>query len=357
MYSEEEQNLIILSSFEKLTYQMKKNLLCDFDSSRPDFAKAEKSLIKTSADGVYNKVEKLFHSPAYRKKVLDEFEEKGITCVTLFSENYPAALKEITTPPVVLYCKGDTSLLKSKCFTVVGSRRTNPKAISDCKRISGELSKFFTIVSGNADGADSSALRGALDEGGKVISVLASGFDCIYPSSCEPILKEVEKSGLIVSEYLPHVQAKPYNFPVRNRILAGLSIGTLVVSAGEKSGALITAEYATEYGRDVFAFPYSIGTSMGAGCNSLIKKGAYLTENTLDILKIYGLDFIETDRNEVLTGEELEVYEAIKKLGEGFLPDVAKAVGKLPHEVIPIICALQIKSRVVSLGGNRYSAV
>lgn len=357
MYTKEEINLITLSSFSCLSYNAKKILLEDFSLTEPNFPKAEKSLIKTLSDGVYNKVKRFYASEKYRDEILRDLEKKGIFCVTYFSENYPERLKEIPAPPLVLYCKGDASLLETDCFSVVGSRRTTPKALSDCAKIAGEISRFFTVVSGIAEGADSAALKGCLDADGKAISVIANGFDYVYPSVCAELYKRVERSGLLICEYPPEVQPKPFNFPVRNRIIAGLSKGTLIASAGEKSGALITAEYASEYNRDVFAFPYSIGVSSGAGCNSLIKKGAYLTENILDILGVYGLDFIVTDENEPLSEEELLVYNAIKKLGEAFLPDVAREVGKPVYEVSSVICALQIKSRAVSLGGNRYSAV
>lgn len=357
MYTADEINIIALSGINQLTYPMKRTLLEDFSSAEPDFAKAEKSLIKSLSGGVYNKVKKLFSSSDYRRNVLEELEEKKITCVTYYSKDYPPLLKEIPSPPIVLYCKGDISLLKSDCFTVVGSRRTTPKALSDCAKISGELSHVFTVVTGIADGADSAAIKGALEANGKVISVIANGPDIIYPRTCAQLYERVENEGLLVSEYPPETLPKPFNFPFRNRILAGLSRGTLVVSAGEKSGALITADYSFEYGRDVFAFPYSVGVPSGAGCNSLIKKGAYLTENLLDILKEYGLDFIKPGEGELLTDEELLIYTAVKRLGDAFLPDVAREVKKLPHEIIPVICALQIKKKVVSLGGNRYGAL
>ena len=130
-----------------------------------------------------------------------------------------------------------------------------PKILADCRKIAGEASEKFTVVSGIADGADTAALEGALDAGGKVISVMANGLDYIYPLTNKDLAKRVEENGLLVSEYLPDVQPKPYYFPVRNRIIAGLSRGTLVVSAGVKSGALITADHAVDYGRDVFALP------------------------------------------------------------------------------------------------------
>ena len=184
-------------------------------------------------------------------------------------------------------CAGGVAGAIEKCineyFPGTEVKIAHAEGLADCKKMAGEISSRFTVVSGFADGADSAALEGALAAGGKVISVFANGLDYIYPAINRPLADKVEKCGLIITEYPPEVGPKPYHFPVRNRIIAGLSKGTLVVSADKTSGALITADYAADYGRDVFAFPYSIGAFSGAGCNALIKKGAFLAENILDI--------------------------------------------------------------------------
>lgn len=354
MYTQEEINLIVLSSF-RLPYKLRRTLLCDFNSASPDFKNHKNLLIKTLSDGVYNKVEEDFNSYAYREKVLNELEKKGIKCVTYFSQSYPETLKNVYEPPIVLYCKGDTSLLKSRCFSVVGSRRTSPKILKLCAKISGEISKAFTIVSGLADGADCRAIEGALESGGKVISVQANGLDCVYPAGNENILRKVEAKGLVISEYLPDEKPMRHYFPFRNRIIAGLSDGTLVVSAGAKSGALITAEYALEYGREVFAFPYGIDDLSGEGCNELLKNGATLTRNVLDIFNEFGLDF--NVRKEIpLSENERAVYEFIKTSGEAFLPEIADKLKKSVPEITAVVISLTIKQLVINLGGNRYSA-
>ena len=352
MYTNEEINLIILSSFSEISYAFKKIL-----SEQADLKNYENFLIKTLSGGVYNKVNSLFHDEGYRGGILKSLEKKGIKCVTIYSDGYPETLKNISAPPVVLYCKGDVSLLKTNCFSIVGSRRTSQKSLADCKKMAGEISSRFTVVSGFADGADSAALEGALAAGGKVISVFANGLDYIYPAINRPLADKVEKCGLIITEYPPEVGPKPYHFPVRNRIIAGLSKGTLVVSADKNSGALITADYAADYGRDVFAFPYSIGAFSGAGCNALIKKGAFLAENILDIFGVYSLDFNTPAQTDSLSEDENAVYVAVKSLGDAFLPEVAETLGKPLYEVRSIICALEIKKKVAALGGNRYSAI
>lgn len=356
MYTKEEINVIVLSGLD-LSYGAVKFILSDFKAPQPDLQKREDLLIKTLSVGVYNKVKSLYCDEAFRQETVNKLDGMGIKCVTYFSPDYPEALKNIDSPPVTLYCKGDTSLLNSKCFSVVGSRRTTPKALADCNKIAGELSSAFTVVSGLADGADSSALEGALDVGGKVISVIAGGFDNLYPANNRKLFERICKNGLAVSEHPPGVVCKPYFFPIRNRIIAGLSLGTLIVSAGEKSGALITADYAAEYGREVFAFPYGIGVPSGKGCNALIKKGAYLTENILDIFKEFGLDFNDRTEAVILTDEERAVLEEIKNAGEAFLPLVAQKLNKPPYALIPTVTSLQIKKLIKSLGGNRYASI
>lgn len=351
MYTKEEENLIILSGIEEVKDSVKRNIVFKKqDENIHDF------LIKTLTDGVYNIVKDKFNSKSYRAHILDELDKKGVKCVTCLSEEYPEALKNIYAPPLVLYCKGNTSLLKSDCFAVVGSRRSSASALALCKKISSELTEEFTVVSGLADGADSSALEGALPSG-RVISVLAGGFDNIYPSSNIALAEKVAKNGLLICEYPPHMRAQKYNFPVRNRIIAGLSKGVLVASAGEKSGALITADYALEYGREIFAFPYFPNTASGKGCNSLIKNGAYLTENILDIFSVFGLD-LKRRRNEVSLSEaESAALEEIRKKEVAFLPFVAEALNVPAYQLIPVLSSLEIKGLIVRLGGNRYSVV
>lgn len=352
-YTQEEINLITLSSFN-FSYGQKLKLLNGFKSSRPDFENNGQLLIKTACGGVYNNVETAFSSPAYRERVLGELEENGVKCVTYFSQSYPEMLRDIDEPPVLLYCKGDVSLLNTDCFSIVGSRKTLPKPLEICARLAGELSEKFTIVSGGAEGADAKAAESALSKGGKSIAVVAGGLDKLYPPSNASLFKKLQKEGLIVTEHPLGVKPKPYYFPFRNRIIAGLSRGTLVVSAAERSGTAITARYAYEYGREIFALPYSVGIKTGEGCNALIKKGATLTTNVLDIFGAFGLEF---ERRETirLSGDERRVYELIKDKDEMLAYAVAEKLNKSVPEISAILTSLCIKGVIVSLGGNRYT--
>ena len=355
-YSRQETDVIILDSFEELTYKNKYLLLDGLENPFPKLDKNAPTLIKSLSEGVYNKVKGKFSDGDYRKKILSSLAEKGVVCVTYFSDNYPEDLRQIPNPPVVLYCKGNLSLIKTRRFAIVGSRRTQPNIMRECSKIAGEVADRFTIVTGSADGADSAAIEGAL-QSGKIISVLAYGFDHVYPAVSERLIKKVGEVGLLLSEYPPEIPPRNYQFPVRNRIIAGLSDAVLVVSAGKKSGALITAEYAVEFGKQVMAFPYGMGVTYGEGCNQLIKNGANLVENTPDIFEAFGLDYKPPEERIELTEDEQIALAAIREAGEAFAPVIAEKLGKLPHQIIPVLSSLEIKGLIIRLGGNRYAAL
>lgn len=355
MYTKEEINLIALCSFEELTYKQRFNLLSGLTRNEPDFVKYEEILIKTLGGGVYNKVKDKFFSQTYREKLILKLDGRGVKCVTYFSEAYPDTLKNIPCPPITLFCKGNINLLKQRCFAVVGSRKTPPNIIKECKNAANGLSRHFTVVTGMADGADAAAIEGALPSG-KIISVLAYGFDHVYPALNEKLLHKVESNGLLITEYTPQIPPLNYNFPVRNRIIAGLSEGVLIVSAGKKSGAKITAGYALEYNRRVFAFPYSVGAGSGEGCNELIREGATLARDTLDVLTDFGLNFNPPAEPE-LSEEEAEILKIIKDAGEAFAPHIAEKAGKPPFRIIPLLSSLEIKGMITRLGGNRFAAL
>ncbi|MDE7329825.1 MAG: DNA-processing protein DprA [Clostridia bacterium] len=355
-YTEEEINLITLASFEELTYKNAVNLLDGLKRASPDFDQNEKILIKTLGGGVYNKVKDKFYSSAYREKVLQKLSERGIEGVTYFSPLYPERLKQTPCPPIALFCRGNVNLLRDRLFAVVGARATPPEYLKKCEKVSGEIASGLTIVSGCADGADTSALRGAL-KCGKAVCVLAYGFDHVYPSISKSLLKSVSEKGLIVTEYTPQVRPLPYNFPARNRIIAGLAEGVLVFSAGKKSGACITANYALEYGRQVFAIPYSPDVPCGEGCNMLIREGATLARDARDVLEDFGLKPEEAKEKTVtLTADERKLLDIIKEEGGALASVIAEKMNMLTFQLIPLLTALEIKGLIVRLGGNRYSA-
>lgn len=286
---------------------------------------------------------------------LARLERKGYFAVTLISDDYPEALKHISLPPLVLYGAGRRELLKSRKFCIVGSRLTPPWAAKLGCAIAETLSERFAIVTGLAEGGDLAAIEGGMSKG-DIICVLPCGLDECYPAAHASIKEKVRKKGLLLSELMPQENAKKYSFHARNRILAGLSEGVLVLSAAEKSGTLITANCALDFGRDVFALPHNAGARQGEGCNELIKRGAYLTTSAEDILSIYGIVLKEEKKIE-LTPEEARVLEVLKDHGELHTAQIAEKTGLKIFQVTAILSALEIKGAAVKNGGNKYSAV
>lgn len=205
--------------------------------------------------------------------------------ITLSDSIYPKALLEIPNPPAVLYAKGDLDCLKQPCLAVVGSRNATPQGEKNAEDFSESLSRYgICIVSGMALGIDGAAHRGALKAEGRTIAVVGTGLDIVYPAKHRDLAHQIVSNGLMVSEFPLGTPSKAQNFPRRNRIISGLSLGCLVIEANLDSGSLITARLAAEQGRDVFAIPGSIHSPVAKGCHQLIKQGAKLVESTEDIL-------------------------------------------------------------------------
>ena len=289
----------------------------------------------------------------YFNYVLEGLRKRSIIAITLESDDYPESLINTPVPPIVLYCKGDTKLLSGNNFSIVGSRKSLPLSINLAKSYAETLSNNgFTLVTGIAEGVDSAVLESVINCKGKVISVIAGGFDNIYPANNLALFEKVVENGLAVSEYPPEVQPRPFHFPVRNRIIAGLSRGALIVSGAKKSGTLYTAEYAEEYGRDLFALPYSVGIVSGEGCNDLIKRGAMLTDKPKDVLDFYGVEKKEENKPS-MTEEEKEIFSALKN-GEMHIDKLCNALNKRVFEIIPVLSIMEIKKLVVKNGANVY---
>lgn len=208
--------------------------------------------------------------------------DKNIICFD--SPDYPQQLKEISNPPLLLYTQGDYSLLTQPQIALVGSRKCTPYGQEKAYQFAGELCESgFAVTSGLAIGVDGFAHQGALDKQGKTIAVLGTGLDNIYPKRHKNLAQQVSDQGLLVSEFWPDAPAVASNFPRRNRIISGLSLGVVVIEASKRSGSLITARYAIEQNRDVFALPGSIDNPEACGCHHLIQQGAKLVINIQDI--------------------------------------------------------------------------
>lgn len=293
-------------------------------------------------------------------KILQKASSAGMEIVTFYDERYPYYLKYISDPPSMLYAIGKL-VPEEICLAVVGSRKATYYGLDIAEKISGQLARTgLTIVSGMARGIDSRAHRGALAAGGRTVAVLGCGLDIAYPYENLDLMKEICKNGAVISEYMPGIPPVPYNFPARNRIISGMSLGVAVIEANEKSGSLITAGFALDQGREVFALPGNINSRNSSGTNKLIRDGAKIVtevEDILEELKIGGTpgNTYCTDRlpAEVLGGDEASVA---KRLAEGplHIDNIARECGMSIQLTSSILVMLELNGFVEQLPGKVY---
>ena len=296
----------------------------------------------------------------------------GVSIVPIGSSLYPARLAAISSPPPVLYCRGDPGVLDRPQIAIVGSRAATRGGRERARTIAGELAQCGLVVtSGLARGIDAAAHRGALDAGGRSVAVLATGPDRIYPRSNAGLARELVEAGAVVTERAPETPPLPANFPRRNRLISGLSLGVLVVEASLRSGSLITARLAADEGREVFAVPGSVDSPLSRGCHSLIRDGAKLVESVADVL------------DEIVHLCALRMPQAVPKLemadgsggtsGDLAAPErnVLDAVGHDPvtldrlvddtglpvGRLAALLLALEVDGRIEALPGSRYVRV
>jgi DNA processing protein len=226
-------------------------------------------------------------------KVWQEFCSRGFAAVSRDDAAYPTLLREIHDPPPLLYYSGDPLVLHKPTLAVVGSRRHTVYGREVAYKFAARLAVCgITVVSGMARGIDTCAHQGTLGKGGATAAVLGCGLDICYPPENSLLMQNIQRQGVVLSEFPPGSEPLPANFPRRNRLISGLSLGTLVVEAGEKSGALITATFALEQGREVFAVPGSIHSDCSRGCHYLIKQGAKLADSVEAILEEFPPEYI-----------------------------------------------------------------
>ena len=321
---------------------------------------------------IYQEIPKLSVSQKILKKFkkIDPFLEfeklkrKKIDLILFFENNFPEILKKTKTSPLGLYVLTSLSLkeiFSSPSIAIVGTRKPTSYGKEIAKKFSFELASLgFNIVSGLALGIDTYAHQGAIEVQGKTIAILGSGIDLIYPQVNLSLTEKIKNQGVIISEYPLGSPPMPYHFPERNRIISGLSIGTLVVEAPKKSGALITARFALEEGREVFAVPGSIFWKNFEGNHSLIKKGAKLVEKVEDILEeVKNQIQIELPQKETSlkfeNNQEKEIFEIIKKSKQGIEFDKISINSKiLPEKIASILSSLEIKGCIKEVGGKYY---
>lgn len=298
----------------------------------------------------------------------ENLDALGIGVLFRNTPDYPSLLQSIYDPPPVLYYKGELSYLHTPALAIVGSRA----ATSYGKRIAHDFARDLarqgmTIVSGMAHGIDGQAHKGAL-ESGKTIGVLGCGLDVVYPKKHAGLYDDVVASGLLLSEYLPGIRPDGFRFPARNRIIAGLSIATVVVEATTKSGSLITARLALDQGREIFAVPGRVDSPKSAGCHQLIQDGAHLAlsaQSIIDELQLTGGMKTETGQNtsektravpcdigdeELHLLSHLDVYPVT-------IDELVLASGISPSRIHPLLLNLELQGRIRQLPGQQYEKI
>lgn len=275
------------------------------------------------------------------KKIVSDCQRYRIKILTPDDEDYPSMLFKLPNLPLALYVRGDLDCLKNKIsIAVVGAREASDIGARIARALSASLSRSgAVIVSGAAKGIDSAAHNGALDAGAKTVAVLGCGFGTDYLPENEPLRREIAGHGALVTEYPPLTPAFGRNFPFRNRIISGLSYGTIVIEANEKSGSLRTVGHAIEQGRDIFAVPGDITSSMNMGTNKLLRDGAKPVFNAMDVLEEYAERFPDLlDINKIETVLTMQTPSAKPKTAEKKKPFVKPTVSQNISDKAKLIC-------------------
>lgn len=317
----------------------------------------------SSFNGKFESLEEALQSKLFELKRIDfdavrrfaeeqqELVEKAkAKVISFWDEDYPPLLRESSSAPVVLFCLGDGKLLKRECVSIVGTRKMTGYGKKIAHEIAFTAARVgLVVVSGLAFGIDSCAHSAALEAGGKTIAVLGTGVDVPYPASNRKLYERIAQDGCIVSELPMQTKAAKQNFPARNRIIAGLSRATIVVEAPKDSGALITAQFAADMGRDVFAVPGDVDRASSEGCNWLLKAGAIPLTHPAEVLQHYGLDE-RTDR-------EQDNFLKIFSQGPLMFDEIVNMLKVDPAELLVKLTEYELTGKLVKLEDGRYHIV
>ncbi len=298
---------------------------------------------------------------------LELLDKMNIKVITIIEDEYPAWLKNIYSPPPIVYYRGNfiEIMKQKKGIAIVGSRKATYYGRKVAREIAAELaSRGYIIISGLARGIDTNAHLGSLEAGGVTIAVLGCGIDRIYPAENRSLTYRIIEKGAIISEFPIHTKPEKGNFPRRNRIISGLTLGTLVVEAAEKSGALITADFALDQGKEVFAIPGSVHSFLSKGCHNLIKQGAKLVHNYQDILdELEEKSGIDADKGSLVKDERI-IHENLTDHEKSFLKyisieplhidEIADLTGLSHSRVSEILLSLELKNCIREIEGKRY---
>ena len=335
------------------------------------------SLTELESCGVPARVAQAIFAQAALKDAEREIQEVAKADCELVAYDdgaYPPLLKQIPDAPLLLYVRGDVKVLSQYAVAVVGSRRPSAYGSSVAHRLAHDLAqRQLVVVSGLARGVDSAAHRGALEAKGKTVAVMGSGIDIMYPRENKKLADEIAKSGAVISEFPLGTGPTPENFPIRNRIISGLSLGVVVVEAAEYSGSLITARLALEQNREVFAVPGNITSAQSFGPNHLIKQGAKLVDQWMDVIEEFTAEVrmqllppMETSDGEPmgaqaatlfeasLTPDQKAVFETLRVDQTSFVDEIVGAA-EIPHpRVLAALLQLEMNGLIRQLPGKNF---
>ena len=354
--SDKDRLLVFLSAFE-LSVKKQESILDSLEDFSVDSMLKNSNVLSILTTEEYHKL-----VSSYDKRVLDSsidnMQRNGIKIVTIFSDEYPEKLKDLPDRPLILYAKGDLSLANQKSVAVVGTRMPSNYGRIVTEKFSEKLAQRGLVdVSGLCYGVDEIAHKKTLAVGGKTIAVVGSGFNNIYPATNTTLSMEIAEKGLLLSEYPPSFKPKRYTFPRRNRIVAGLSDGVLIVEAGIKSGTIHTKEYALEYGRDIFAVPGNITSNKSELTNQLIKSGqAECVLSADEIVDFYGMKKAEKQKVLTLSFDEKAVVDALSDGEKDF--DYLSRKTKIPVNILnSCLTTLEIRGLIRKLPAQCYALI
>ena len=338
-----------------------------FNASKADLMQVEKVGARTANSIIENK------DKIDVEKICQRMSALGARYIHIGMSSYPTLLRKIPDPPIGFYVIGDFDF-SMPCISIIGSRNCSVYGQITARKFASALSRAgFAIVSGMARGIDSCAHFGALEAGGKTVAVLGCGADVIYPPENGELYNRIISGGAIVSEFPLGSRADKQNFPIRNRIVAGLSLATLVVESDTKGGSMITARIAGEQGRDVFAIPGRIDQASSRGCNALIRDGVRLAtcpEDIIDELKFSGqleISFDTQDKKSStekkvdtpkptinLVGDEAMIYKCFETLDTADVDTISEKSQLPPHKCLPILTMLELKKILIKDAGGKW---
>ena len=361
---ERKEGWIALNLIEPLGYVRIQNLLKRFKEPKKVFSASLSELLAVPGinKGIAGKI-KSFSSPSLEKE-LKLIDELGISVITLEDKDYPSNLKLIYDPPPVLYVRGNLEKKDRLAIAIVGTRRCSYYGRKTADSLSYELTnRGFTVVSGMARGIDTVSHKAALKAGGRTIAVLGSGLMRIYPRENEGLAAKIGKTGAVISEFPLLTAPERRNFPQRNRVISGLSLGVVVIEAPNRSGALITADFALEQGREIFALPGNVDQSTSSGALRLIKQGAKLVTGADDVIEELGALINLLPKKKVENGAKV-IPDGLKGAEKGLyhlltnsprhIDEIIKNSGLSASATAALLMTLELKGLVKQLPGKLY---